>query len=91
MVTFLRLKNDKVFFFLLRGSISEILASHQPKYTRNHEEVAYLLQNICEKCESLKDTHRAKARSIKTPALTKSTNMGIWFVGTSNQLFLRGS
>ena len=25
------------------------------------------------------------------PAYTESTNMGIWFVGTSNQLFIRGS
>ena len=27
----------------------------------------------------------------KTPALTKSTNMDIWVVGTSNQLFTRDS
>ena len=26
-----------------------------------------------------------------TPALTKSMNMGIWLVNTSNQLFRRGS
>ena len=39
----------------------------------------------------LKDTHREKAVSNKTPALTKSTNMGIWVVGTLNQLFIRGS
>ena len=31
-----------------------------------------------------KDTHREKVPSSKTPGLTKSTNMGIWFVGTSN-------
>ena len=37
------------------------------------------------------DTHREKAPSNKTPALTKSTNMDIWVVGTSNQLFVRGS
>ena len=35
----------------------------------------------------LKDTHREKALSNKTPALTKSTNMGIWVVGTTNQHF----
>ena len=29
--------------------------------------------------------------SNKTPALTKSMNMVIWVVGTSNQLFIRGS
>ena len=38
-----------------------------------------------------KDTHREKVPSNKTPALTKSTNMGIWVVGTSNQVFIRGS
>ena len=39
----------------------------------------------------LKDTHKEKAPSNKTPALTKSANMGIWVVGTSNQLFIRRS
>ena len=34
---------------------------------------------------------KKKAASNKTPALTKSENMGIWVVGTSNQLFIRGS
>ena len=32
-----------------------------------------------------------KAPSNKTPALTKSTKKGIWAVGTTNQLFIRGS
>ena len=32
-----------------------------------------------------------KHRQIKIPALAKSTNMGIWVVGTTNQLFIRGS
>ena len=31
----------------------------------------------------LKDTHREKALSNKTPALTKSMNMDIWVVGTT--------
>ena len=39
----------------------------------------------------IKDTHREKATSNKTPVLQKSTNMGMWDVGTSNQLFVRGS
>ena len=39
----------------------------------------------------LKDTLREKAPSNQTPALTKSTNMGIWVVGTTNQLFKGGS
>ena len=30
----------------------------------------------------LKDTHRKKAPSNKTPAFTKSTNMGIWVEST---------
>ena len=38
-----------------------------------------------------KDIHREKAPSNKTPALTKSRNMGIWVVGTPNQPFIRGS
>ena len=37
------------------------------------------------------DTYREKAPLNETPALTKSTNMGIWIVGTTNQLFIRGS
>ena len=39
----------------------------------------------------IKDTHWEKAPSNETPALTKSTNMGIWVVGTTNQLFKGGS
>ena len=39
----------------------------------------------------IKDTHWEKAPSNKTPALTKSKNMGIWVVGKSNELFTRGS
>ena len=37
----------------------------------------------------IKDSHREKAPSNKTPALTKSTNLGIWVVGTTSQLFIR--
>ena len=39
----------------------------------------------------LKDTHTEKAPSSKTLAFTKSTNMDIWVVGTSNQIIARGS
>ena len=39
----------------------------------------------------LKDAHREKTASNQTPALTKSVNMDIWVVGTSNQLLIRGS
>ena len=38
----------------------------------------------------IKDTHRGKAPSSETPALTKSTNMGILVFGTTNQLSVRG-
>ena len=39
----------------------------------------------------VKGTRRKKAPSNKTLALAKSWNMEIWVVGTSNQLFVRGS
>ena len=39
----------------------------------------------------LKDTLREKAQSNKIPALKTSTTIGIWVVGTSNQLLARGS
>ena len=38
--------------------------------------------------QNVKDTHRKKAPSNKTPALTKSRNLGIWVVGASNQVFI---
>ena len=38
-----------------------------------------------------RDTHREKAPSNETPALTESTNMCIWVFGTTNQLFARGT
>ena len=34
--------------------------------------------------DRLKDTHRKKGPSNKTPALTKSRDMGIWVVHASN-------
>ena len=39
----------------------------------------------------LKDTHRGKALSNKTPTIPKSMNIDIWVVDTSNQPFVRGS
>ena len=39
---------------------------------------------------SFNNNHREKGPSNKTPVLTKITNMGIWVVGTSNQIFVRG-
>ena len=40
---------------------------------------------------AVKDTHREKAPSNETPALTKSTIMAIWIVSTTNELFIRDS
>ena len=40
---------------------------------------------------SFKDTHRKNAPLNKTQALTKSVNMGIWKVGTSNHPFVGSS
>ena len=34
----------------------------------------------------LQNTHREKGPSNKTPALSRSMNMDIWVVGTSNKL-----
>ena len=52
----------------------------------------YLYLLVAGKCylfeKSLKDTHRKKAMSNKTPALAKSMNIDIWVVGTSNQCFV---
>ena len=39
----------------------------------------------------VKDTHREKTPSNKSPELTKSMNMNIWVVGTSNALSIKGS
>ena len=39
----------------------------------------------------IKDTHREKAPSSKTPTLSKSMNMDVWVVGTSSELFIRDS
>ena len=51
-----------------------------------------IFQEICFSCYILlKDTHREKSSSNKTPALTKSMDMDIWVVVTSNQLLVRGS
>ena len=39
----------------------------------------------------IKDTHREKAPWKRLQSFTESMNMDIWIVGTSKQLFLRGS
>ena len=40
--------------------------------------------------KKIKDNHKEKAPSNKTPALRKGTNMGVWALGTLNPLFIRG-
>ena len=45
----------------------------------------YKLNSIIDRTyKAFKDTHRKKSHSTKIPAFTKSTNMDIWVVGTSN-------
>ena len=39
----------------------------------------------------VEDTHREKAPSNKSAALSKTTDMDTSVVGTTNQLFIRGS
>ena len=39
----------------------------------------------------IKNAHREKAPSNKTSTLRKTTNMGVWAVGTLNQLFITSS
>ena len=50
-----------------------------------------LIYCIDNSVKCIKDNHREKAPSNETPALTKGANLGIWVVGTSNQLFIKGS
>ena len=38
----------------------------------------------------VQDSHTENTPSNKTQALTKSTNMDIWLIGTLTQLFIRG-
>ena len=50
----------------------------------------FLIKKSCPRLVSFKDNLRGKAQSNKIPTLTKSTNMGIWVAGISNQPFIRG-
>ena len=50
-----------------------------------------LVANKKNKCGNFKDTHWEKVPLNKTQAITKSMNMDIWVVATSNLLFKRGS
>ena len=57
----------------------------------NYKQVWLMLAAFASTCLYFKDTHREKAPSNKTRALTKYSDMGIWVIGTSNQLCIRGS
>ena len=66
-------------------------------YTNGKETVKFKpKQNIAKDLLTVVDVSiywgysQRKAPSNETPALTKGRNMGIWVVGTSNQLFIRG-
>ena len=39
----------------------------------------------------IKDTHKENTPLNTTETLSKSMNMHLWAIGTSNQLFIRGS
>ena len=60
--------------------------------TRSKEHIISLTNSFVKlnaRKKAITDTHREKAYSNRTPALTKSMNMDIWVVGRSNQPFLR--
>ena len=54
--------------------------------TINHELLIAKLYAYGFSNDTLKGMHREKAPTNETPALTESMNMGIWVVGTSNEL-----
>ena len=57
-----------------------------------HKNSESILFEFFNRSTFLKDTHREKPPSNETPALTKSSNLGIWVVGTANQFcILRAS
>ena len=51
----------------------------------SNKHISYLHPTVlaAKSCGSIKDTHKEKERSNKTPSLIKSRNMGIWVAGTS--------
>ena len=78
----------------------QLIKSHDPSIIWPHEvtwQIKYIKSPLVEDlwapnyAKWFKDTHRRKAPTNKTPALTKSMNMDIRIVGTLNQLFIRDS
>ena len=57
---------------------------HSCQFMNVFDTVAFFMNVFDIEINVLKDTQREKAPSNKTQALTKSTNMGVWVVGTSN-------
>ena len=89
-------KNLIIFFGQLLNRISETKVIFWTKhYSRKRlhcfwwQKTAKYLMNILWILLTLKDSHREKVPSNKTPALAKSMDINIWVVGISNQLFLR--
>ena len=70
------------FWIIIESVIVQCLSKHLLNYRK---------KNYIKEISLFKDAYREKALASKTPALTKSMNIVIWVIGTSNQLFLRGS
>ena len=69
-----------------------IIIQKTPSFFSTNRSVDILKKRIFKIAATFfKDAHREKAPSSKTPGLTKSMNMDIGLVHTSNQLFIRGS
>ena len=79
LMTMVLMKKDKVFFSYCSNSLKELNILFEFF-------VFSVLVFAISYYYSLKDTYREKAPSNKTPALTKSKNMDICVVGTSNEL-----
>ena len=82
--------------FLKISQISQETLLLEPRFNevaglQLYEKKTPTLVFSCEICVIYKDTSREKSPSNKTAALTKSMNMGIWVVYTSNQLIIRSS
>ena len=75
-------KNCLLFLVILLDLIDAFL--HSCQFMNVFDTVAFFMNVFDIEINVLKDTQREQAPSNKTQALTKSTNMGVWVVGTSN-------
>ena len=72
-----------------RDLFSTVLVYVQEQQNCFHKTWYIYIEIVSNGCSRrFKDTHREKALSSKTRALSESMNMDIWVVGTSNQLFI---